>query len=310
MYFLENLENQKVFSGGKAVTMQLTYSIERLQRISNIIEASDSTPEIYLMEQIFDDYLEAQFVLSNTYYNYGERAVESFHIDYIQKVLKVLRSYLSFSEVTLDSQVGEDGFYVITVNMYFMDEVVPVLRIYPYFKQYEKLPHEKLLELQQYEQEQMQVVDELEDQMKLLQDSYNNPALYADGNVKLYLKMQNKKQREQILSAELTSLIPSLQEAKSNLAAIQDEIRSIEEMCSSLDIVRDRYADRLVNRFGFVEIGDEEEVVSNEPSKFEQSTEEQNHSNMEFFQGMMDNSPQMQVLFDENDYIDEDEDLQ
>ena len=251
------MDNTKVFSGGKPIIMQINNSIDRLKEISTIIEKSDKDPEIYLKEKLFNDALESEYILNNAYIFYGESAIKDFHIDFIQKVLNVLNTNLSFDDINLETFIDEDGYYIIQVLAYFMDESIPILNIYPYFKKFEILNYQRLLDLKDLEEDKLNEVNEYKERISFLQQCYSNPSLYVDGNVKLFIKMSNKKQREIILNEELSQTNTYLQVSNNELLDIQDEIQQIENTLSSIYISRDRYIERLKNRYKYEEINNE-----------------------------------------------------
>lgn len=285
------MENTKVFSGGKPVIMQINSSIDRLKEIANIIENSDKDPEIYLREKLFKDALESEYILNNTYFFYGEDAIKNFHIDFIQKVLKVLNTNLSFDDITLETFIDEDGYYIIQVFGYFMEEAIPILNIYPYFKKFEILDYDRLLKLKSLEKDKLKEVNEYKEKISFLQKCYSNPALYADGNVKLFIKMSNKKQREAILNEDLNQTNIYLKTINNELLDIQDEIHQIEDTLASIYISRDRYIERLKNRYKYENISNEKEIFNDEREEnnlFFNSIED-NSMNKDFFQNMMEN---------------------
>lgn len=285
------MENTKVFSGGKPVIMQINSSIDRLKEIANIIENSDKDPEIYLREKLFKDALESEYILNNTYFFYGEDAIKNFHIDFIQKVLKVLNTNLSFDDITLETFIDEDGYYIIQVFGYFMEEAIPILNIYPYFKKFEILDYDRLLKLKSLEKDKLKEVNEYKEKISFLQQCYSNPALYADGNVKLFIKMSNKKQREAILNEDLNQTNIYLKTINNELLDIQDEIHQIEDTLASIYISRDRYIERLKNRYKYENISNEKEIFNDEREEnnlFFNSIED-NSMNKDFFQNMMEN---------------------
>lgn len=286
------MENTKVFSGGKPVIMQINSSIDRLKEIANIIENSDKDPEIYLREKLFKDALESEYILNNTYFFYGEDAMKNFHIDFIQKVLKVLNTNLSFDDITLETFIDEDGYYIIQVFGYFMEESIPILNIYPYFKKFEILDYDRLLELKSLEKDKLEEVNKYKEKISFLQQCYSNPALYVDGNVKLFIKMSNKKQREAILNEDLNQTNTYLKTINNELLDIQDEIHQIEDTLASIYISRDRYIERLKNRYKYENVSNEEELFNDdekdENNLFFNSIED-NSMNKDFFQNMMEN---------------------
>lgn len=286
------MENTKVFSGGKPVVMQITNSINRLKEVSNIIEDSDKNPEIYLKQQLFESYLESQYILNNTFAFYGEQAINSFHIDYIQKVLKVLKSNLPSDDIFFETFRDEEGYYVIHVSVYFLEESVPILNIYPYFKKYEILSHERLLELEKYEKNKLEEVKEYKEKINFIQQCYTNPSLYANGNVKLFIKMSNKKQKELILNEELNQTNIAFQIANNELLNIQEEIMLIRNTLSSVYISRDRYIERLRNRYKYTPIIFEETEMleESEPNNLFSESMIMNNENKDFFENMMEDN--------------------
>lgn len=287
------MDNTKVFSGGKPIIMQINNSIDRLKEISTIIEKSDKDPEIYLKEKLFNDALESEYILNNAYIFYGESAIKDFHIDFIQKVLNVLNTNLSFDDINLETFIDEDGYYIIQVLAYFMDESIPILNIYPYFKKFEILNYQRLLNLKDLEEDKLNEVNEYKERISFLQQCYSNPSLYADGNVKLFIKMSNKKQREVILNEELSQTNTYLQVSNNELLDIQDEIQQIENTLSSIYISRDRYIERLKNRYKYEEINNEfkEEIQEDiEENNLFLNSVENNSDNKNFFQNMLDES--------------------
>lgn len=281
------METKKVFSGGKPVVMQIKNCINRLNEISNIIELSDKNPEVYLTNQLFEDYLESQYILNNTYIFYGEETIQSFHIDFIQKVLKVLKSSLPFEDITLETVMDEDGYYVIIVYASFLENTIPIINIYPYFKKYQVLPHERLLKLEEVEKEKLNEVNEYKERINFLQQCYANPSLYANGNVKLFIKMSNKKQKESILNEELTKTNVNYQIVNNELLNIQEEITQIKNILSSIYLSRDRYIERLKNRYNYTPIFQEEIMEEDSIDLFSESIEE-NFENKNYFQNMID----------------------
>lgn len=290
------MENKKVFSGGKPVCMQINNSIDRLNKIMNIIESSDKSPEIYLTEQLFEDFLEAEFILKNTEVSYGKQVVDSFHIDFIQKVIKVLNVSIQFNEISLESIMDENGYYSIIVNAGFLDSIHPIIIIYPYFKKFEFLESDRYEELILLEKEKLEKISKIEEEIDFINKCYENPALYAGDDIKLFIKMQNKNKKETILNQELIEINETLQEAKNELFIIQDEINELNNALTSIYITRDRYAERLQNRFGYKmlreEIDRDEELEKQEINLFNQSLIDTNE-NKDFFSNMM--------MFDEQD---------
>ena len=216
-----------------------------------------------------------------------------FHIDFIQKVLNVLNTNLSFDDINLETFIYEDGYYIIQVLAYFMDESIPILNIYPYFKKFEILNYQRLLDLKDLEKDKLNEINEYKERISFLQQCYSNPSLYADGNVKLFIKMSNKKQREVILNEELSQTNTYLQVSNNELLDIQDEIQQIENTLSSIYISRDRYIERLKNRYKYEEINNEfkEEIQEDiEENNLFLNSVENNSDNKNFFQNMLDES--------------------
>lgn len=301
------MEDKKVFSGGKPICMQINNSIDKLNRISRIIEESDKSPEIYLQEQLFEDYLESEFILKNVEYSYGIQAVNSFHIDFIQKVLKVLGLSIQFSEISLETLVDEDGYYYILVNIGFLEDEFPIIEIYPYFKKFKYIKCDRFDELLDLEKAQFEKITKCEEHLNFINDCYNKPELYTGDDIKLFIKMQNQKKKEAILNKELNDALEQLQQAKNDLYLIQDELNELNNTLTSIYITRDRYAERLENRFGFSilqeinfidnidnenELITEEELVETKNDFFNQSVSEPNE-NKEFFENM--------IMFDNDD---------
>lgn len=281
------MENKKVFSGSKPVVMQITNCINRLKEVSNIIELSEKNPEVFLTNQLFENYLEAQYILNNTYAYYGEQALQSFHIDFIQKVLNILKTNLPFDDLKLETIQDEDGYFIITIYGCFLNSEIPIINLYPYFKKYETLPYEELIQLEKQESEKLDEVNEYKERISFLQECYSNPALYADGNVKLFIKMSNKKQKESILNEDLNRTNIGYQIAKNELLNIQDEINQIKDTLTSIYISRDRYIERLKNRYNYTPIFQEETMEEESSSLFYDSIEK-NSENENFFQNMIE----------------------
>lgn len=248
------MENEKVFQGGKPVVLELHRLLERLTTIKNNIELSDKEPDIYMKEQLFEDELEAEFVLNNTYASYGDNALETFQIDFIHKVLNVLKITLPTNDLSFEILKNETGYYYIQVTAYFLEENVPILNIYPYFKKYEIIENEKLKELRLLEQDTLNEVNEYKDRINLIKESFKNPALYANGDVKLYLQLANKKKRDEILSTDLMQTNANLQIVNEHLMNIRDEINELSGILNSIDITINRYTERLRNRYKYTTI--------------------------------------------------------
>ena len=174
-----------------------------------------------------------------------------------------------------------------------MDESIPILNIYPYFKKFEILNYQRLLDLKDLEEDKLNEVNKYKERISFLQQCYSNPSLYADGNVKLFIKMSNKKQREVILNEELSQTNTYLQVSNNELLDIQDEIQQIENTLSSIYISRDRYIERLKNRYKYEEINNEfkEEIQEDiEENNLFLNSVENNSDNKNFFQNMLDES--------------------
>ena len=105
--------------------------------------------------------------------------------------------------------------------------------------------------------------------------------------------MSNKKQREVILNEELSQTNTYLQVSNNELLDIQDEIQQIENTLSSIYISRDRYIERLKNRYKYEEINNEfkEEIQEDiEENNLFLNSVENNSDNKNFFQNMLDES--------------------
>ena len=122
------MNNEKLFHGGKPIEMEINRLIDRMQIIQNIIKESDKNPDIYLKEQLFENIFEAEFVLNNALVSYGEKAVEGFQVDFIQKVFTTLKSSISNSDFSFETMVDENGFYFIQISTYFTEENIPILK--------------------------------------------------------------------------------------------------------------------------------------------------------------------------------------
>lgn len=246
------MNNEKLFHGGKPIEMEINRLIDRMQIIQNIIKESDKNPDIYLKEQLFENIFEAEFVLNNALVSYGEKAVEGFQVDFIQKVFTTLKSSISNSDFSFETMVDENGFYFIQISTYFTEENIPILNIYPYFKRYEVLEYERLSQLREYEAQAEEEVNSYKDRIDFLKQCFKNHALYADGNVKLFLQMNNKKKRDEILGADMMQTNANLQIANNQLMNIRDEINEINNTLNSVSIGRDRYTERLRNRYQYL----------------------------------------------------------
>ncbi len=251
------MENEKLFHGGKPIEMEINRLVERMQRIQNIIKESDKNPDIYLKEQLFENLFEAEFVLNNAYVSYGEKAIEGFQVDFIQKVFMTLKTNITTNDFSFETMVDENGFYFIQVSTYFSQENIPILNIYPYFKRYEVLENERLLELKKLEAEAEEEVNSCKDRIEFLKQCFKNHALYADGNVKLFLQMNNKKKRTEILSTDMTQTNTQLHIANDHLMNIRDEINELNNTLNSISITRDRYTERLRNRYKYLPLTDD-----------------------------------------------------
>ena len=148
--------------------------------------------------------------------------------------------------------VDENGFYFIQISTYFTEENIPILNIYPYFKRYEVLEYERLSQLREYEAQAEEEVNSYKDRIDFLKQCFKNHALYADGNVKLFLQMNNKKKRDEILGADMMQTNANLQIANNQLMNIRDEINEINNTLNSVSIGRDRYTERLRNRYQYL----------------------------------------------------------
>lgn len=248
------MNNEKLFHGGKPIEMEINRLINRMQIIQNIIKESDKNPDIYLKEQLFENIFEAEFVLNNALVSYGEKAVEGFQVDFIQKVFTTLKSSISNSDFSFETMVDENGFYFIQISTYFTEENIPILNIYPYFKRYEVLEYERLSQLREYEAQAEEEVNSYKDRIDFLKQCFKNHALYADGNVKLFLQMNNKKKRDEILGADMMQTNANLQIANNQLMNIRDEINEINNTLNSISISRDRYTERLRNRYQYLSL--------------------------------------------------------
>lgn len=248
------MNNEKLFHGGKPIEMEINRLIDRMQIIQNIIKESDKNPDIYLKEQLFENIFEAEFVLNNALVSYGEKAVEGFQVDFIQKVFTTLKSSISNSDFSFETMVDENGFYFIQISTYFTEENIPILNIYPYFKRYEVLEYERLSQLREYEAQAEEEVNSYKDRIDFLKQCFKNHALYADGNVKLFLQMNNKKKRDEILGADMMQTNANLQIANNQLMNIRDEINEINNTLNSVSISRDRYTERLRNRYQYLSL--------------------------------------------------------
>lgn len=246
------MNNEKLFHGGKPIEMEINRLIDRMQIIQNIIKESDKNPDIYLKEQLFENIFEAEFILNNALVSYGEKAVEGFQVDFIQKVFTTLKSSISNSDFSFETMVDENGFYFIQISTYFTEENIPILNIYPYFKRYEVLEYERLSQLREYEAQAEEEVNSYKDRIDFLKQCFKNHALYADGNVKLFLQMNNKKKRDEILGADMMQTNANLQIANNQLMNIRDEINEINNTLNSVSIGRDRYTERLRNRYQYL----------------------------------------------------------
>lgn len=246
------MENEKLFHGGKPIEMEIYRLLERMQTIQNIIKESDKNPDIYLKEQLFENMFEAEFILNNAYVSYGEKAVEGFQIDFIQKVFTTLKANISNNDFSFETMVDENGFYFIQISTYFTDENIPIINLYPYFKKYEILENERLLQLREIEAQAEEEVNSYKDRIEFLKQCFKNHALYADGNVKLFLQMNNKKKRDEILGADMMQTNANLQIANNNLMNIRDEINELNNTLNSVSISRDRYTERLRNRYQYL----------------------------------------------------------
>lgn len=246
------MNNEKLFHGGKPIEMEINRLIDRMQIIQNIIKESDKNPDIYLKEQLFENIFEAEFVLNNALVSYGEKAVEGFQVDFIQKVFTTLKSSISNSDFSFETMVDENGFYFIQISTYFTEENIPILNIYPYFKRYEVLEYERLSQLREYEAQAEEEVNSYKDRIDFLKQCFKNHALYADGNVKLFLQMNNKKKRDEILGADMMQTNANLQITNNHLMNIRDEINEINNTLNSISIGRDRYTERLRNRYQYL----------------------------------------------------------
>lgn len=248
------MNNEKLFHGGKPIEMEINRLINRMQTIQNIVKESDKNPDIYLKEQLFENIFEAEFILNNALVSYGEKAVEGFQVDFIQKVFTTLKSSISNSDFSFETMVDENGFYFIQISTYFTEENIPILNIYPYFKRYEVLEYERLSQLREYEAQAEEEVNSYKDRIDFLKQCFKNHALYADGNVKLFLQMNNKKKKDEILGADMMQTNANLQIANNQLMNIRDEINEINNTLNSISISRDRYTERLRNRYQYLSL--------------------------------------------------------
>lgn len=312
------MDNEKLFHGGKPVEMEINRLIERMQDIQSIINDSDKNPDIYLKEQLFENEFEAVFILNNAYISYGEKALEGFQIDFIQKVFTTLKSTISTTDFSFETLIDENGFYFIQVSTYFSEENIPILNIYPYFKKYEVLENERMLKLRELEKEAEEEVDSYKDRIEFLKDCYKNPALYADGNVKVFLQMNNRKKRDEILGADIMQTNTDLHIANEHLMNIRDEINELNNTLNSISISRDRYTERLRNRYKYSEI--KETVMTeenNENTLFNDSLEER--ESKQFMSKMVEDSmlenqewieePEIEMSFDKEELSLDDEDV-
>lgn len=280
------MEQKKVFSGSKPVLMQINNSIDRLKTIYSIIEESEKEPETYLINQLFNDYLEAQYILEKAFLSYGEYALEQFQVDYIQKVLTIFNSTFPQDDIVLETMIDDMGLYFIRVNTTFMEETIPILNIYPYFKTFEILPYNRLIELEETCGELKTELNVLQEKMDMLRKAYTHPAIYAGDDVKLFIKMNNKKKREEILNQELTTTTAEYQSIDEKLFEIQDEMNEINNTLLSVYIIRDRFIDRLKNRYQYISLVEEEQEI-NMDNNIENDSEII-ENNKEFFSAMIE----------------------
>lgn len=281
------MENEKLFHGGKPIEMEINRLLERMQTIQNIIKESDKNPDIYLKEQLFENIFEAEFVLNNAYISYGEKAIEGFQVDFIQKVFTTLKTSIVNNDFSFETMVDENGFYFIQISTYFSEENIPILNLYPYFKRYEILENKQLLELRELEKQAEEEVNSYKEKIEFLKQCFKNHALYADGNVKLFLQMNNKKKRDEILGADMMQTNAQLQIANNNLMNIRDEINELHNTLNSISITRDRYTERLRNRFQYLPLTDDI-LEENTNTLFNDSLEDR--ESKEFLSKMVENS--------------------
>lgn len=277
--------NEKVFQGGKPVELEINRLLERLATIQKNIQLSDKEPEIYLNEQLFEDELEAEYIMNNTFASYGDNALENFQIDFIHKVLNVLKTTLPTNDLSFEILKNEGGYYYIQVTAYFLEDNMPILNIFPYFKKYQVIENERLAELRIMEEDALAEVNEYKNRIDFLKECFKNPALYADGNVKLYLQMNNKKKRDEILSAELMQTNASLQMANNNLMNIRDEIDDLTGTLNSIEISVNRYTERLHNRYKYTSLNEEAVIYEEQTNLFNDSLDIRD--NQGFFQDMI-----------------------
>lgn len=301
--------NEKLFHGGKPVEMEIYRLIERMQKVQTIIKESDKNPDIYLKEQLFENEFEAHFILNNTYISYGEKAIEGFQVDFIQKVFTTLKANISTSDFSFETMIDENGFYFLQISTYFTEENIPILNIYPYFKKYEILESEQMIQLRELEKQAEEEVNLYRDRIEFLKDCFKNHALYADGNVKLYLQMNNKKKRDEILGADMMQTNTNLHLANEHLMNIRDEINELYNTLNSVSIARDRYTERLRNRYKYTEIK-HEILEENTNNLFNDSLEER--ESKEFLSKMVEDSmiENEETLLDEENtkiYLDEED---
>lgn len=253
-----------------------------INTIDILIESLNNTKQMLINEKLLDSQLYGNFnilslVYSSIFELYGEESLERFQVNYINKVIEILKSKIKAEYIVL-SVYEEDGYKLIKGSISYKRELIDVFYINPYFKKIIILDNQNSKQLQLELDELYQKEKEILNDIENLQLAKINPLYYAkDDNVLLAKMTIQKNKYAKIIQNELHEKETELLMIKQQIAEIESDISENNNEYQKLNLYRDRYIERLVKIFNFSKM---KESTLNEYNN-DKNIEENNQVNME-----------------------------
>lgn len=215
--------------GFKNAAQMLSSMQNYFEFLKNIIEQSETRPELLLSDQFLAYPLDRDYIFAGLISCFGEEGFEMFLDEYFDKIIKLLTLKIPMKEIVLVPQVYQEKYVLIG---HIKDE--PKIIIDTFSKTLEHVQDERLLALTTARNESLDLLTDLEMNLNDFSNKYGS--LIA------------KKQKYKNQFAEIVTQIGA---EKQELSKLNAAIEEFEAASAETHDLAEKYLLRLVKQFDF-----------------------------------------------------------